>query len=525
MVFKKNVLIVTGILAKPLVEKYVKQSKVKVEVLSLPIQVAAFITPKYAAKKIVEMVDLKKFGLILLPGLIVGDTGEVSKIVGVPTFKGPKHAADLPTILDNLDKISLSTQKPACELMQDLLKEKILEELNQLRMEALKLEKSGFGLVIGSGDRKVWTNWGFPPLLMAEIVNSPMLSDEEIQSLARYYVDCGADIVDVGMMVGGGNPKDAKRVVKTVLKAVNKPVSIDSHDVEEIRVAVEAGASLVLSIDGENMVEASKFPSIRKTSVVVTPADEDGKIPENYLERVFQLEKNIKKAKLLGFKNLIADPILNVQPFLESLLGYVEFRRRNPQIPVLFGAGNVTELIDADSVGINFLLALLAWEIGVNIIFTTQASNKTVGTIKEISTALKMVTLAKKRGISPKDLGLNLLVFKEKRRKDESLSEVERKTKILKVQGKNGYTHDPKGYFKVKVDRETGELLVFHYRYGENKPDFAVKGLNPKDVYIKIFEKGLVSRLDHAAYLGCELEKAKIALKTGRSYIQDEDIF
>ena len=38
MVFKKNVLIVTGILAKPLVEKYVKQSKVKVEVLSLPIQ-------------------------------------------------------------------------------------------------------------------------------------------------------------------------------------------------------------------------------------------------------------------------------------------------------------------------------------------------------------------------------------------------------------------------------------------------------------------------------------------------------
>jgi dihydropteroate synthase len=36
---------------------------------------------------------------------------------------------------------------------------------------------------------------------------------------------------------------------------------------------------------------------------------------------------------------------------------------------------------------------------------------------------------------------------------------------------------------------------------------------------------GLVSRLDHAAYLGSELAKAEIALKTGKEYIQDRGLF
>jgi dihydropteroate synthase len=35
----------------------------------------------------------------------------------------------------------------------------------------------------------------------------------------------------------------------------------------------------------------------------------------------------------------------------------------------------------------------------------------------------------------------------------------------------------------------------------------------------------LVTRLDHAAYLGNELAKAEIALKTGKSYVQDNSLF
>ncbi len=40
-------------------------------------------------------------------------------------------------------------------------------------------------------------------------------------------------------------------------------------------------------------------------------------------------------------------------------------------------------------------------------------------------------------------------------------------------------------------------------------------------MYSKIEEMGLITRLDHAAYLGRELAKAEIALVTGKEYIQD----
>jgi dihydropteroate synthase len=41
----------------------------------------------------------------------------------------------------------------------------------------------------------------------------------------------------------------------------------------------------------------------------------------------------------------------------------------------------------------------------------------------------------------------------------------------------------------------------------------------------EIVSRGLVTRLDHAGYLGRELEKAEIAIGLGRSYSQDEPLF
>jgi ATPase subunit of ABC transporter with duplicated ATPase domains len=40
-------------------------------------------------------------------------------------------------------------------------------------------------------------------------------------------------------------------------------------------------------------------------------------------------------------------------------------------------------------------------------------------------------------------------------------------------------------------------------------------------LYATISERGLVSRLDHAAYLGCELARAEMSLKHGWEYYQD----
>ncbi len=84
-----------------------------------------------------------------------------------------------------------------------------------------------------------------------------------------------------------------------------------------------------------------------------------------------------------------------------------------------------------------------------------------------------------------------------------------------------GYTHDPKGFFKVKLGRKRKEIVLFHYPRGCDKPDFKIRSQNPASIYRAAVREGLISQLDHAAYLGCELEKANTALLTGRSYVQD----
>ena len=46
-------------------------------------------------------------------------------------------------------------------------------------------------------------------------------------------------------------------------------------------------------------------------------------------------------------------------------------------------------------------------------------------------------------------------------------------------------------------------------------------GANAAELYSPAIEQRLVSRLDHAAYLGRELARAEGALRSGRPYVQD----
>jgi len=50
----------------------------------------------------------------------------------------------------------------------------------------------------------------------------------------------------------------------------------------------------------------------------------------------------------------------------------------------------------------------------------------------------------------------------------------------------------------------------------------AIVGSTAKEIVDTIIERGLISRSDHAAYLGRELMKAELALKFKRSYSQDD---
>ena len=106
---------------------------------------------------------------------------------------------------------------------------------------------------------------------------------------------------------------------------------------------------------------------------------------------------------------------------------------------------------------------------------------------------------------------------------------------------------DPNGYFLIKVDRGAAELILEHYgntidakglahdpETGEvlscrggsrsRSPSAVFRGRSAKEIGIQLTEgegPHPLSRLDHALYLGRELQKAEHCLRSGVDYVQD----
>ncbi len=516
-----KVLLITGALAEYTVKQYAKESSVNTETLALKIPVAALLTPKTIAKALKD-VDVKSFDVILVPGLVRGDTSMITKSFGVATFKGPRYAADLPTVLDSLGEVKLSTVVPACDLLREKLQKKALQEIEKAEQNREELLKKPGSMLIGN----LAVGRDFPMRVLAEIVDAPLMDKETIQRLAKHFVKVGADIIDVGMAAGESRPSDAKRIVSFVKQVVDVPVSIDSLDPAEIREAVHAGADLVLSADAGNIEAIASFVS--NVAVVVIPTNQrQGYFPKKAKERVQFLEQIIQQAKKLGVARCIADLILDPSDVLESFIAFREFADRNPNVPLFVGVSNVTELMDADSVGVNALLARLSSEVGANILLATEKSDKARGTVGEEVAAAKMMFLAKKRCSVPKDLGVDLLLFKDKRNREELYDKAfEKNVQVIAAEKPDLTELDARGSFTIMVDRINEYVVALHYSLAKmENPDKIIKGKTADVVYSKIIELGLVSREDHVAYLGSELAKAEIALRTGKEYIQDKAMF
>jgi dihydropteroate synthase-like protein len=516
-----KVLLITSQLAKEAVERYAKESRVETKVLALNVAVAAFLTPKTISEALKKS-KVKNYGLILTPGLISGDTSAISKAVGVPAFKGPRYAADLPMVLDSLGQVKLSTVVPACNLLRERLQKKALQEIEKTEQNREELLKKPGSMLIGN----LAVGKDFPMRVMAEIVDAPLMDEETIQRLAKRFVKAGANIVDVGMVAGESRPSDAKRLVELVKRVVDVPVSIDSLDPAEIREAVFAGADLVLSGDAGN-IEAIA-PYISKVAVVLIPTNQgQGYFPRKVDERVRFLEQTIEKAKKLGVAKCVADLVLEPTDVLESFTAFRQFADRNPDVPLFVGVSNVTELMDADSVGVNALLARLSSEVGASILLATEKSDKAKGSIGEEVAAARMMFLAKKRGSVPKDLGVDLLLLKDKRNREEPYDEtLEQKAPVIIAEKRDSVESDAKGSFRIIVDRLSGNIVAAHYSSQKmDKPDKIVKGKTANAIYAEIVELGLASQPNHLAYLGSELAKAEIALRTGKEYIQDTTMF
>ncbi len=406
-----RVLLVTTERCKEHVLRVAEEAGVEVDVVALDVGLASLLSPDLIFDAL-RKIDLREIDLVIVPGSVRGDVSQVGKLLGVKVVKGPLHIADLSLALKLLSRLELSGVEPL-RLPQDILRERALEIVRQVEERTQELLRSPWNICVGN----IAVGRDFPARVVAEIVDAPLLSDREIAKMARYYARSGASIIDIGMLAGRSQPEDAARCVRATRVAVDLPVSIDSMDPTEIEAAVSVGAELVLSIDPSNAEQVAEFGL--DVAVVVIPTDFGrGIFPTRAEEKVRMLERNVAMAKNLGFKRIVGDLLASapVAPgLLEALAAYRMFAQRDPNIPLLLGVGNVTELIDADSIGINALLACIASEIGASLLLTTEASEKTKGSVHELATAALMAFVAKQRRSFPKDLGIDLLVAKRKR--------------------------------------------------------------------------------------------------------------
>jgi len=79
---------------------------------------------------------------------------------------------------------------------------------------------------------------------------------------------------------------------------------------------------------------------------------------------------------------------------------------------------------------------------------------------------------------------------------------------------------DKAGYFVILPILNKGIINVEYYSY-DNRLQSVIEGKTARAIYLTIVNKGWVTDLSHAAYLGKELAKAEMSLEHGFKYIQD----
>ena len=525
-----KVLIITGELAYPLIKDVV--SKVEGDIIVHIVdntQVAAFLTPRIIIKEVKKCFSnqLDEIDMILVPGLIKKGTKEITKELGIPTFKGSTDGADLAMVLNLVGSIELSEDKPADKLIEEEKRKeafKFIEEFENDKENIEKLLKKPNNILI----RNLPVGEDFPMRVLSEIANAPFLSKEALINKCQYFVDSGADMIDIGMAAGEDFSDKIPELIETLRPIVgDRPLSIDTLNPKEIKVAAECGIDFVLSLDLGNNSEIKDFLIEKNIPAVLLPTNfSQGKSPKSPAERVESMHQLIKDTEgIIYVADLILDPV-NSSSIVESIIACHEFHKQNPA-PMFFGVGNVTELMDADSGGVNVLLAGIGMELGASILFTPEESGKTRGSVYELATASKMMFLAKNRKSIPKDLGINMVAFKDKHKRNDIIENELDEVPETRLEKPLKFVRDKAGSFRINVDYGTtvegSRIVATHFK--KNKPDLVIIGQSAKEIYEEIITKNLVTRMEHAAYLGSELQKAEIAMITGKDYVQDFELF
>lgn len=325
--------------------------------------------------------------------------------------------------------------------------------------------------------------------IIAEINHAPRMSMKEILATAERFRNAGADLIDVGCDPGSCWSGVAECVRELVSR--NFRVSIDSLDPREIAPAVDAGAELVLSVNSSNRDAAIDWGC----EVVVIP--DDPKTLSHFDETIDFLAGQDVPLRL--------DPIL--EPigcgFAESVGRYIETRRRYPDAAMMMGVGNLTELTDVDSMGVNVLLLGICEELVIDSVLTTEVINWARTSVAECDLARRLVHFAVQKSVPPKRVDDRLVVLRDPKlypQGDQVLAELAASLKD------NNY----------RLFADNGELHLL-------SAGLHLRATNAFELFKKLMATEPKNvNASHAFYLGYELAKATTALTLGKQYNQDQ---
>lgn len=377
------------------------------------------------------------FARVMIPGSCQGDVRRLEDELGVPCRKGPSDLRELPVYFGQKKTASIDQVKPRLKIL-------------------------------------------------AEIVDAHLLPMETILERARYYRDSGADIIDLGGPPTG-RFQDIGSIVSK-LKTEGFQVSLDCFDKDSAILADRAGLDMLLSVNSENLEIAPQVGA----KVVLIPDAEGG------LE---SMERNLARLRKWGVP-CVLDPILNplCLGFTESIGRYARLRQKYPEAEMLMGLGNLTELTDADSNGLNALLAGITSELAIDYALTTEVIAWAKGSVRELDLARRIMDHAVDQGIPPKRIDERLIIAKDPG--FDCFTEEELRLMQSEITDKN---------YRLFIDTD--------WIYVMNK-DLFIKGADPGRLFAQLEDLDAA----HAFYLGRELERAAMALSLGKQYNQDQPL-
>lgn len=372
---------------------------------------------------------------VIVPGRCRGNLDVLSKTLGLPIDRGPEELKDLPQYFGK------AAQKP------------------DLSRYSLKI--------------------------FAEIVDAPNVSVEEVVKRAHYYKKNGADVIDIGCLPSTDFPQ--MEAIIQALKREGFMVSIDSLEPEDLLRGAKAGADYMLSLH-----EGSLWIADEVTAMPIL-------IPEKH-EDLSSLDRAIKRmqAKKRAF---IVDPILDPLHFgfTQSIVRYHEVRKNYPDIEMMMGVGNITELTHADTAGMNALLLGICSELDINNILATEVSQHACRAIKEADLARRIFFTAKEHDTLPKHIDSGLMALHETSPFPYSLDEIKELA---------GQISDPS--YRIQTSAEGVHI-------------FNREGMHSATDPFELFPKLHVETDGgHAFYLGVELARAEIAWQLGKRFTQDQ---